>query len=65
MNELLKINHSLGMENELLKEKIDVAKQGLGAIISNGVDTLKIAEKTLTAINDCNKENPQDKSENE
>ena len=60
-----KINQSLGKENELIKKKLVVAFQGLKAIISNGVDTLKIAEKTLTAMNDEEKEIPQNESENE
>ena len=65
MNELLKINHSLGKENELLTTKLAIAIEGLEAIISEGSDNLKIAEKTLEAMNDCNRKNPQDKSENE
>ena len=65
MNELLKINHSLGKENELLTTKLAIAIEGLEAIISEGSDNLKIAEKTLEAMNDCNRDIPQDNSENE
>ena len=65
MNELLNINHSHGIENELQAKKLAIAIEGLEAIISEGSDNLRIAEKTLEAMNDCNRENPQDKSENE
>ena len=65
MNELLKINNSLGKENELLATKLAIAIEGLEAIISEGSDNLKIAEKTLEAMNDCNKEIPRDNPENE
>ena len=65
MNDLLRINQSLGMENELQAKKLAIAIEGLEAIISEGSDNLRIAEKTLEAMNDCNKENPQDRSENE
>ena len=65
MNELLKINHSLGKENELIAKKLAIAIEGLEVIISEGSDNLRIAEKTLTAMNDCNKEFPQDNSESE
>lgn len=65
MNELLKINHSLGKENELIAKKLAIAIEGLEVIISEGSDNLRIAEKTLTAMNDCNKEIPQDNSESE
>ena len=64
-DELMKINHQLGKQVELLSKKLSVAIEGLEAIIFEGSDNLRIAEKTLTAMNDCNKENPQEESENE
>ena len=64
-DELMKINHQLGKQIELLNKKLSVAIEGLEAIIFEGSDNLKIAEKTLTAMNDCNKEIPQNNSENE
>ena len=65
MNEIEKFNQSLEKENELKNRKLVIAIQGLKAIISNGVDILKIAEKTLTAMNEEEKIIPQDNSENE
>ena len=64
-DELMKINHQLGKQNELLIKKIGVAIEGLEAIIFEGSDNLKIAEKTLQAIQDCEKEFPHEESEQE
>jgi|10_taG_2_1085330.scaffolds.fasta_scaffold398065_1 hypothetical protein len=65
MNEFHKINNILGSHNKLLVTKLDVAIAGLEAIISEGSDNLRIAEKTLDAINDCEKQFPQEQSEKE
>ena len=64
-DDLIKVNHQLGRQIELYDKKLSIAIEGLEAIIFEGSDNLKIAEKTLEAMNDCNKENPQDRSENE
>ena len=64
-DDLIKINHQLGKQIELLSKKIGVAIEGLEAIIFEGSDNLKIAEKTLQAILDCEKEFPHEESEQE
>tara|TARA_Y100001963_G_C6703420_1_gene410663 strand:+ start:435 stop:626 length:192 start_codon:yes stop_codon:yes gene_type:complete len=54
MNEdLININHQLGMRLELLTKKLNIAIVGLKAIISEGSDNLNIAEKTLQEIDNC------------
>ena len=63
--DLIFINQQLGKELEILVKKLDIAIVGLNAIISEGSDNLKIAEKTLNAIDDSNKKLPQEESENE
>ena len=50
---LKSINHQLGNVVELLTRKLQVAKEGLNAIISEGSDNLNIAEKTLKEIENC------------
>ena len=65
MNELHKINNALGNHNRLLIMKLAVAIQGLEAIISEGSDNLRIAKKTIEAIDDCDKNFPQEQSEKE
>ena len=65
MNELHKINNTLANHNRSLSMKLEVAIAGLEAIISEGSDNLRIAEKTLKAINDCDKQIPQEQSEKE
>tara|TARA_R100000808_G_C2105049_1_gene120932 strand:+ start:171 stop:338 length:168 start_codon:yes stop_codon:yes gene_type:complete len=47
----------------LTAQKLDIAIVGLKAIISEGSDNLNIAEKTLQAIIDCEKQLPQEESE--
>ena len=64
-DDLIFINQQLGKEIESLAKKLDIAIVGLNAIISEGSDNLKIAEKTLNAIDDSNKKLPQEESENE
>ena len=49
-DDLMKINHQLGMQLQLLTKKLDIAIVGLEAIISNNSDTLKIAEKTIQEV---------------
>ena len=49
-DDLMNINHQLGMQLQLLTKKLDIAIVGLEAIISNNSDTLKIAEKTIQEI---------------
>ena len=59
--DLIRINKTLGKQNEILEKKLSIAKQGLKAIISNNSDTLNIAEKTLQEIKNCElpQEDPQ------
>ena len=57
-DDLMKINHQLGMQLQLLTKKLDIAIVGLEAIISNNSDTLKIAEKTIQEVENYNL--PQD-----
>ena len=59
--DLIRINKTLGKQNEILAKKLGVAIVGLKAIISNNSDTLNIAEKTLQEINNCElpQANPQ------
>ena len=57
-DDLMNINHQLGMQLQLLTKKLDIAIVGLEAIISNNSDTLKIAEKTIQEVNSYNL--PQD-----
>jgi hypothetical protein len=59
-NDLMKVNHSLGKQLELITKKFNVAIEGLNAIILEGSDNLNIAEKTLQEIKNCNL--PQDDS---
>ena len=49
-DEFIKINHTLGKQLEVITKKLDIAIVGLKAIISEGSDNLKIAEKTLQEI---------------
>ena len=49
-DEFIKINHTLGKQLEVITKKLDIAIVGLEAIISEGSDNLKIAEKTLQEI---------------
>ena len=49
-DDLMNINHQLGMQLQLLTKKLDIAIVGLEAIISNNSDTLKIAEKTIQEV---------------
>tara|TARA_R100001594_G_scaffold141541_1_gene187629 strand:+ start:3053 stop:3253 length:201 start_codon:yes stop_codon:yes gene_type:complete len=53
-DDLMKINHQLGMQLQLLTKKLDIAIVGLEAIISNNSDTLKIAEKTIQEVENYN-----------
>ena len=64
-DDLIAINHQLGKQLELLSKKIGVAIEGLEAIIFEGSDNLKIAEKTLEAMKSCDKEFPHEESEQE
>ena len=57
-NDLMSINHSLGKQIELLEKQLSIAIVGLEAIISEGSDNLKIAEKTIQEVNSYNL--PQD-----
>ena len=57
-DDLMNINHQLGMQLQLLTKKLDIAIVGLEAIISNNSDTLKIAEKTIQEVE--NYKLPQD-----
>ena len=50
---LKSINHQLGDMVTLATKKLDVAIEGLNAIISEGSDNLNIAEKTLKEIENC------------
>ena len=65
MNDLININHQLGKQIRLYSMKLAIAIEGLEAIISDGSDNLKIAEKTLEAMQDCDKQFPQEQSEKE
>ena len=47
------INHQLGDMLTLATKKLEVAIEGLNAIISEGSDNLNIAEKTLKEIENC------------
>tara|TARA_Y100001970_G_scaffold293957_1_gene445055 strand:- start:497 stop:697 length:201 start_codon:yes stop_codon:yes gene_type:complete len=49
-DDLMGINHQLGMQLEIITKQLDIAIVGLKAIISEGSDNLKIAEKTLQEI---------------
>tara|TARA_R110002020_G_scaffold60402_3_gene163666 strand:+ start:418 stop:615 length:198 start_codon:yes stop_codon:yes gene_type:complete len=62
-DDLIKINHQLGKQIELLAQKLGVAIEGLEAIIFEGSDNLNISAKTLQAIKDCDKEFPHEKPE--
>ena len=53
-DDLMNINHQLGIELQLLTKKLDIAIVGLEAIISNNSDTLKIAEKTIQEVENYN-----------
>ena len=53
-NDLMSINHSLGKQIELLEKQLSIAIVGLEAIISEGSDNLKIAEKTIQEVNSYN-----------
>ena len=57
-NDLMSINHSLGKQIELLEKQLSIGIVGLEAIISEGSDNLKIAEKTIQEVNSYNL--PQD-----
>ena len=57
-NDLMSINHSLGKQIELLEKQLSIAIVGLEAIISEGSDNLKIAEKTIQEVDSYNL--PQD-----
>ena len=57
-NDLMSINHSLGKQIELLEKQLSIAIVGLEAIISEGSDNLKIAEKTIQEVKSYNL--PQD-----
>ena len=50
---LKSINHQLGDMVKLLTKKLQVGKEGLNAIISEGSDNLNIAKKTLEEIENC------------
>jgi len=50
---LKSINHQLGNMVTLATKKLEVAIEGLNAIISEGSDNLNIAEKTLKEIENC------------
>ena len=43
-DDLMGINHQLGMQLEIITKQLDIAIVGLKAIISEGSDNLKIAE---------------------
>ena len=49
-DDLMGINHQLGMQLEVITKQLDIAIVGLKAIISEGSDNLKIADKTLQEI---------------
>ena len=53
-DDLININHQLGIELQLLTKQLDIAIVGLEAIISNNSDTLKIAEKTIQEVENYN-----------
>ena len=57
-DDFININHTLGKQIEVLERKLSIAIVGLSAIISEGSDNLKIAEKTIQEIKNC--ELPQD-----
>ena len=61
-DDLMGINHQLGMQLEITTKQLDIAIVGLKAIISEGSDNLNIAEKTLQEINNYNspQTDPQD-----
>ena len=58
-DDLMGINHQLGMQLEIITKQLDIAIVGLKAIISEGSDNLNIAEKTIKAMKDCDEELPQ------
>lgn len=64
-DDLIAINHQLGIQSQLLQQKLKIAKKGLNVIILEGSDNLKIAEKTLEAMKGCDKEFPHEESEQE
>ena len=61
-DDLMGINHQLGMQLEIITKQLDIAIVGLKAIISEGSVNLNIAEKTLQEINNYNspQTDPQD-----
>ena len=61
-DDIMGINHQLGMQLEIITKQLDIAIVGLIAIISEGSDNLNIAEKTLQEINNYNspQTDPQD-----
>ena len=61
-DDLMGINHQLGMQLEIITKQLDIAIVGLKAIISEGSDNLNIAGKTLQEINNYNspQTDPQD-----
>ena len=59
-DDLIRINHHLGSQIEILTKKLDIGIIGLNAIISDGSDNLHIAEKTLKAIEEVEEGSPQE-----
>ena len=59
-DDLIRINHHLGRQIEILTKKLDIGIIGLNAIISDGSDNLHIAEKTLRAIEEVEEGSPQE-----
>ena len=59
-DDFIRINHALGKQIELLEKKLSIAIVGLNAIISEGSDNLKIAEKTIQEIENSSIKLPQD-----
>ena len=59
-DDLIKINHHLGKQIEILTKKLNIGIVGLNAIISEGSDSLHIAEKTLKAIDEVEEGSPQE-----
>ena len=59
-DDLIKINHHLGKQIEILTKKLNIGIVGLNAIISEGSDSLHIAEKTLKAMEETEEDSRQE-----
>ena len=50
----------MGKQIEILTKKLNIGIVGLNAIISEGSDSLHIAEKTLKAMEETEEDSPQE-----